>query len=80
MSRIEKTLAVLGTVTPEGVGYRVVDPITVTEFQTFIREKWCGRVQVGDGLRGLARFTAVCEVDGDSVVITGEIEPDGGDL
>lgn len=73
MSATTKTLAVLGTVTSEGVGFRVIEPISIDALQKLIREKWCGRVQVSDGQHGRARFTAVCTVDGEPVVITGEI-------
>jgi hypothetical protein len=71
-----KTLPLLGAVTPEGVGYRVTEPITASTLREVIREKWFGRVEITDGRGGNARFSALCWIDGQPVVVTGQI---GGD-
>ncbi len=69
----KSSLPIFGAVSPQGVGYRVNAPLTVATVRTVIREKWCSRLEITDGRGGLAEFSAMCWLDGQPVVVTGQI-------
>jgi hypothetical protein len=74
VSSNEIELPELGLVRREaGLHYSVTDPVPPYVVSALIQQKWCQRIRVSDGTGGAAKFTALCEVDGEPVVVTGVI-------
>ncbi|MEE1784176.1 hypothetical protein PUR71_14900 [Streptomyces sp. SP17BM10] len=64
----------LGDLDAEGVGYRVVQPVSVETVRDLVKAKAFSRVEISDGCGGSPRFSAMYWLDGAPVVITGRIE------
>ena len=63
----------LGPVTREGVAYRLTEAIDPDAVGDLIRQPWCHRVDVSDGKPGAPKFRALCVIDGEPIIVTGEI-------
>ncbi|MEU3574673.1 hypothetical protein AB0E96_40655 [Kitasatospora sp. NPDC036755] len=66
----------LGDLDAEGVGYRVIEPITVDTVRSMVKAKIFSRVEISDGGGGNARFSAMYWHNGSPIVITGRIAGD----
>ena len=76
MSKPISSLPLVGSVRRDGLAYRVTEPVPLDVVSGLIRESWCSRLSVTDASsdgRRPAEFHAMCVVDSQPFVLTGQI-------